>query len=376
MREELAFGEAGLGVGIACFFGASAVSSIPLGRLVESIGFVMGTTTTAALAGVALLGIGVFARSWAALLGFLLLAGVANGLAQPTANLGLAQAVREGRWGAAFGIKQAAVPITTLVAGIAVPVIGLTVGWRWAFIAAAAGPLALIVRVWRRHAGVTHPAGRSEGRPGVPARIGAGVRRRTGGLRGLALLALGGAFGAAASNSLGAFLVAGLVAASVDPATAGLLLASGSIAGASVRIALGWFADLKDLPGLVIVSAQCAIGTSGFLMLAFGQQHAVLLLGTVIAFGAGWGWSGMFSSSVVKLNPQAPALASGIMHTGTYSGGVIGPLLFGFAVERTSFAVAWSAGGAALGIAALLILALQAVTSLRDDGPAVQAEAG
>lgn len=313
--RELGFGEARLGMGIACFFVASAITSIPLGRLRETIGFVRGTVATAALAAMALLGIGVLSRSWGHLVAFLVLAGIANGLAQPSANLGLARAVRPERWGAAFGMKQAAVPLATLVAGISVPAIALTIGWRWAFLIAAACRRR-IVRVLRR-ARSSRPVGSQSGSSGRPTAIGASVRRRTGGLRGLALLALGGVLAAAASNSLGAFLVAGLVAGSVAPAAAGLLLASGSVAGALMRVALGWFSDLSDRPGLMIVSAQCAAGTLGFLMLAHGRSHAVLLLGTVIAFGGGWGWSGLFTAAVVRLNPQAPALASGVMHAGT-----------------------------------------------------------
>lgn len=117
------------------------------------------------------------------------------------------------------------------------------------------------------------------------------------------------------------------------------------------------------------MSVQCALGAVGFLTLAFAQAHALLFVGTVVAFGAGWGWSGLLSSSVVKLNPQAPALASGVMHTGTYSGGVIGPLLFGVTVERTSYAVAWSGGGGALVIAASLILSLQLLHVARRGRP-------
>ena len=40
------------------------------------------------------------------------------------------------RRGAAFGIKQAAAPLATLLAGLAIPVFALTLGWRAAFLAA------------------------------------------------------------------------------------------------------------------------------------------------------------------------------------------------------------------------------------------------
>lgn len=54
-----------------------------------------------------------------------------------------------GRRGFAFGVKQSAVPLTAMLAGLAVPVFAVTVGWRWAFGAAAAlGLFALGGSTW------------------------------------------------------------------------------------------------------------------------------------------------------------------------------------------------------------------------------------
>ena len=42
-----------------------------------------------------------------------------------------------------FGAKHAGIPGSTLLAGLAVPVIVVQYGWRWAFVAAAATALAV-----------------------------------------------------------------------------------------------------------------------------------------------------------------------------------------------------------------------------------------
>ena len=42
--------------------------------------------------------------------------------------------VPAGRQGLSFGVKQAAIPVSTLLAGAAVPTVALTLGWRWAFV--------------------------------------------------------------------------------------------------------------------------------------------------------------------------------------------------------------------------------------------------
>ena len=63
--------------------------------------------------------------------------GLSNALAQPAANALVVRSVAARRQGLALGVKQAAIPMATLLAGLAVPSLGLTVGWRWAFVGAA-----------------------------------------------------------------------------------------------------------------------------------------------------------------------------------------------------------------------------------------------
>ena len=38
----------------------------------------------------------------------------------------------------AFGLKQSSVPLATFLSGLAIPFVALTLGWRWAFVLAAA----------------------------------------------------------------------------------------------------------------------------------------------------------------------------------------------------------------------------------------------
>ena len=43
-------------------------------------------------------------------------------------------------------MKQAAVPVAGIVAGLAVPAVGLTVGWRWAYAGIGLGVVGLALR--------------------------------------------------------------------------------------------------------------------------------------------------------------------------------------------------------------------------------------
>jgi MFS family permease len=90
-------------------------------------------------------------------------------------------------------------------------------------------------------------------------------------------------------------------------------------------------------------------------LLATGES-GLIVPGVLLAFGAGWGWPGLFNFAVVKTNPGAPAAATGITQTGASGGAAFGPLVFGLLVEAASYHVAWLVSGAIALVALVTIL--------------------
>jgi MFS family permease len=331
LRGELDFGAAALGLAVAAFFASSSLASAVMGRLVERIGSHRGMRLSALGSAASLLGVALVAGSWAGLIACLVLGGLANAVSHPATNLSLAREVPAGRQGLSFGVKQAAIPAATLLAGLAVPSIAVTLGWRWAFAGGAALALAVAFLV---------PASTSES---VVRRIEA-AREKHARVAPLVLLALGIGLGSTATAPLGAFLVESSVAAGLRVDTAGLLLALGSAVNIVVRVAFGRLADGMSGGRLLLVAAMLGIGVVGFALLATGEG-GLILPGVLLAFGAGWGWPGLFNFAVVKTNPGAPAAATGITQTGASGGAALGPLVFGLVVEVTSYSAAWLVSG-------------------------------
>jgi MFS family permease len=180
----------------------------------------------------------------------------------------------------------------------------------------------------------------------------------------LVMLALGIGLGSAAATPLGAFVVESSVASGLRVGTAGLLLALGSAVGIVVRVVFGHLADGMGGGRLRLVAAMLGVGVVGFLLLASGSG-GLIVPGTLLAFGAGWGWPGLFNFAVVKTNPNAPAAATGITQTGASGGAALGPLVFGLVVEAASYDAAWLLCGAIALVALLAILAGRAMM-LRD----------
>lgn len=341
LMTSLAFSASGLGGGVAIFFAASALTSVPAGRLVERLTLRHSLSLAAALASVCMFGVGRLATSWHHLVAFLIIGGIANAVGQPAANRALSHRVPRGRQGLAFGIKQAAAPVATLLAGLAVPLIALTIGWRYAFGAAAGLATALAVGGLK---------GDGEGRfaSATNARHPLRVGRLT-------LLACAGGLGTAAANSFVTFIVVSAVDSGTAPQAAGLILAGGSVIGISARIAVGWLADSFRGAHLMTVAGMMAVGAIGLALLSNMSEPAFLLVGTVLAFGAGFAWNGLFTFAVVRQNREAPAAATGVTQAGLYLGGGLGPLGFGLVAERTSFSAAWASAAATLCLGSLII---------------------
>jgi MFS family permease len=351
LRRDLSFSAGVLGVVVALTWLGAAIASAPMGRVAERIGGSVALRLAAATNGLVMLTMAVVTRSWVSLALLGAVAAVGNALTQPAANLVLARTIPPERYGIAFAVKQSAMPFGTLVAGLAVPVLTLTLGWRWAF--AAAGALALV-------AAASIPRTRVADSARVAELFGASdgaARQRpqldTPGMV-LAVLALGVGLGAATASALASFLVSGSVAAGLREASAGLLLTFGSLLGIASRLLQGTRADRRGSGHLRVVAFMLSGGAAAFAFFALAQPWAYVV-GTPLAFAAGWAWPGLFNLAVVRANPGAPGLATAVTQTGTYLGAGLGPLLFGIGVDRFGYSWAWLATAVAALLAAAAV---------------------
>jgi 2-keto-4-pentenoate hydratase/2-oxohepta-3-ene-1,7-dioic acid hydratase in catechol pathway/cyanate permease len=268
--------------------------------------------------------------------------GVANAMAQPSANLSISRGISTKRLGLAFGIKQSSIPAASLFGGLAVPAIALVYGWRWAFLIGALAAVALAIWALRSNARETTPAPASGNAPdrGTPR-------------GGLWVLTLGAGLAAAAATSIGVFLVDSAVQSGTSPGAAGLLFAGAALIGLVIRVALGAAMDaFPTRSPYVLISNLLLVGTVGYTLLAVGAP-AVFVVGALLAYTGGWTWPGLLHFAVVRDNRRDAASATGIVQTGLSLGSALGPFSFGILVEATSYQTAWLAAGVVAIAAAL-----------------------
>lgn len=355
IRSELGYGEATGGLILAAFFAASAVVSSRVGRVIDRVGPRRGLT--AALTGATLLqGVIALAVTHPAVLAIVAAAaGICNATAQLSANVFIARDLPVQRQGVGFAVKQSAMPGASLVAGLALPTVALTLGWRWVFVlgsAVAAG--ALVVIRMRLPADADRAGERRAGeREEEPPPRGA-----------LGSLAVAAAFSTAAAITLGGFFVESAIDAGIDAGAAGLAFAVGSLISIVVRLGVGVAADRRPGNLLGVVAAMIALGALTSVWFTW-RSPTVQLVGVPLAFGAGWAWPGLFNLSVVRAAPTFPGRATGITQTGTYVGGAAGPIVFGAVAETAGYTAAWWLA-AALGLgAAVAVLVGRAVLTGR-----------
>lgn len=364
IRAELGYQEATAGLIFATFFAASAVVSSRIGTTIDRVGSRVGMLVAlGGVAGVQILIAGVARAPWvlAVLAGA---GGIANATAQLSANVFIARQLPVNRQGIGFAVKQSAMPGASLVAGLALPSVALTLGWRWVFV--LGGVLAVLalggVIAFLPHpppadaepapgSGGVRPADgvlTARGRPAVD-------RPRVAPTSSLYTLAVAAALSTAAAITLGGFFVESTIDAGVSAAAAGIAFAVGSLISIVVRLTVGALADRRQGNLLGVVAGMLALGAMSSIIFTV-RIPWVQFLGVPIAFGLGWAWPGLFNLSVVRASPGAPGKATGITQTGTYIGGAIGPVLFGWVAQHGSYSAAWwLAAGLGLGAAAAVL---------------------
>jgi MFS family permease len=344
IKDEFGFTEAILGAAVTIGFVAGALSAPIGGRLADRVGPRRSIYLGSSISVASLAGLGLFTDGWGIMVAFLCLAGVGVAIIDPGLAILVDRAIPVGRQGLAFGVKEASIPASTLAAGIAVPAIALTVGWRWSF---AIGLLPWLVVITLLPSLDIRP--RPSPKVDDDQTAGTPPRRWA-----LLLVTAAGGLGTAAATGVGIFLTDSAVSMGLSPAGAGLLLATGSVAGVIARVGTGVVADRSGGPQFRLIAVMLAVGAT---TMAIGGAGSIglLILGTIGTFAGGWAWTGLYFLSLVKIYPERPGTVVGIATAGLGMGNAAGPLLFGVMASQFSIRAAWLGAAVAAGLAAVLM---------------------
>lgn len=346
---EIGVVTSGFFLGSACF---TAVGAALADRIRSALVVRAGVLASGAISAAIAIG-----DSRAVLMVGCCVAGAANGITAPAVNLVIMQFVPARRRGLAFGIKAAAVPAAASLGALGTWLVASHgFRWQWLYLATSGGAAVVVSVAVRFGAGrVRDPAlrrARSESRRPP---------------RSLQLIGLGGLLGATATGVLPPFLVDGLVAQGETPAAAAQILAIGGGLGIVSRLVVGLAADRYPRPDMHFRAAMLMLTMGGLGMagIAVGGPTAALTAASLLAFGLGWSWPGLFHFAVLSTYRQHQAAATSLVQTGTFIGAVAGPTAFGLVVDNVGFSYAW--GGAAIAATLASVLLQLGLRAMRRD---------
>ena len=207
------------------------------------------------------------------------MAGAGLTLAGPAAKVLVARHVSPGRHGLAFGVHMSAIPLGPLLAGLTVPLVGGTAGWRWPFVGGAVLAAVGMLMLPREQAPTTSATQAAE----APATGRFGHVK----MGPLFVFAAAAMLASAAVVAAAAFFVVNSTDAGLSEDTAGLLLSAASAGVIAVRIALGALADRVRTGAVTTVATLLVMSSAGYALMAadtpwmyaLGGQAAIILGG-------------------------------------------------------------------------------------------------
>lgn len=343
---EFDLGPLGLGLMTAAFFLTSSITSPILGRWVQRVGWRRAMRINTATSSVLMMSTALLADSALALAALLVASAAVYGMSNPAANQALALHTDPGRAATIFGLKHAGIPGSTLLAGLAIPVLVVNNGWRAAFVTSslmAAFVWFLVPKTDRAEPAAFREAPQ-RGRP---------LDRRL-----ILMLAVAAGLGGVAATALGTYMVSAAVDGGFPEVAAGYLQFAGSAVSILTRIVVGVFVDRRQAPGFVGLMTLMALGGLAFVALG-ASAGAVFAVVVIVAYSTGWGWPGLMTFTVVDANRGAAARSSSIMQSGVFVGAGAGPIVIGAVVERWGFPAAFHLVAVCLMVAAGLVLTVR-----------------
>ncbi len=342
---ELHFGPQVVGLIAAAYWASSSAVALSAGRLVRSVSPRALMLLTVLLATVSLVGSAVLTPTWHFLIVWAAVGGASNALGHPSSNSLIIRHVRQAGRALAFGVKQAAIPIASVITGASLPLIVAAFGWRWAF--APASVLCLLLLLWIR--GLAQDPRHTRGAVHARARL---PRAAMPFLLTVGATTLIGSF---QSNAMGAFIVSGAHQVGISSSGSGVLLLVASLTAAGMRTFAGWIVGRSHGKALLAVAVLMLSGAGGLALMS-GPASWQFVVGGIIAFAGAYGWPGLIHFVVSDAMGAATPGATLLTQSGSYIGSTFGPVLFGllFAVSPTN---TWLVMSGCAAVAAVVALA-------------------
>jgi len=317
-----------------------AVTAPGTGRITDRIGARASATVAQLIAALAFVMMAV-ATSTLMLVAATIVVGVPQGWGNPTTNALIAERVAAGKRGVVTGIKQSGVQVGIFLAGVTLPVMNETMGWRaamWiyavAFVASAMLPLLMPKTPPPLEVA---PGGRAE----TDAERGVG---RPYDMRAVWLIALYAFLMGASAGAISRFLpLFAEEELAMSNATAGLVLALSGFTGIGTRIIAGRIAEHRIAPLRFLAILAVNATFTGALLLFAVSVGAWSLWPIALLFAVGHSaWNAVAMLAIILgVDPALAGRASGTVMFGFLGGLAVSAPVAGLIIDRAGYQPVW-----------------------------------
>ena len=271
--------------------------------------------------------------------------GVAQGWGNPATNKAIGVAIEEAKRGVATGIKQSGVQAAVVIAGVAVPVMSASFGWRsvmWLTAGLALAFLFTLRAVPPKAEPLPQDASRVSSGPSLPSWVTQVA------IFGFLLGTIGGGFG----RFLPLFAEEA-VGFSVE--RAGQVFALQGLVAVPARLTAGIVLDRGASPRKMMM-VMAALGAVALLVVTLASEGrpSLLWIGTILAGLTIGTWNTAANVSMISLKENA-GRGTGRLMLGFLFGLTVGGPAVGWSIDQFGYTPAWLASGALALIAAWVI---------------------
>lgn len=329
VARDLGIPETWIGHQVSIVFAAGLIASLVAGGLLERLGPTRTMQLALLLAALGLAATG--AGTAATLLVGAVLLGLGYPLPSPAGAELLNRLAPEGRRNLIFSVKQMAVPAGSVLAGLALPIMSATIGWRETMFTGAVVLLLIALSLQTLRSNLDG----SEMRPGKSAKLAirpwAVLRHRP-----IRLLILVGFIYSTIQIGAGAYVVTLLVVDSgwslIAAGTAAAVLQLSGVIG---RLSWGIVADrVGDGLGTIAFIGFLIPAFAALLVLIPDSWTAMTYVALVGLGGTAIGWNGVYMAEIARLAPRGEVMSTTASVLALVFGGmIVGPMLLGLVAD-------------------------------------------
>ena len=341
------------GLGATSFYLVAAVFAVSLGRTTDRLDPVITLRLAIIMTIISNLGI-TLSNSLVVICASLAIGGLGNALATP----GIAQLVQDRielrKQGLAYGFKQSATGLSTLIGGAAIPFVALDNQWRYVFGLGVLFSLGTLLKLRGMSSSKLSDLRKLHKKELKVSR----TKAKHSYSSEVKLISTSFAIGAAVGAGLITYLPLSIAEVGLNSTESSFVLILASSSSLITRFVVLLYMDRTKIDSIRICIGMMFLGSIGLFGLST-MSKGVITISSLISYAFGWGWIGLITYKMLRISDGNLGSNVGLMQAAAAVGSISGPIALGATYELSGFALMWQISALGLVLSLLFLIASQ-----------------